>query len=376
MNEKLGKLLKPSLNWLLLALPAAPILYWAKAPKLAVFISAALAIIPLAGWLGKATEELAHYTGPGLSGLLNATLGNSAELIIALVALFKGHTEIVKASITGSIIGNILLVLGLSMLVGGLRFKQQKFFISRARLSSSSLLISAIGLLIPTFFAKISSKSEAHNLDLSLDISIILIVVYGLSLLFELHTHKALFNPLENGEEPGETPAQEKSETNTAGEEEHQPWSMRTIVITLLVSGLLVIWMSELLVATVEEAAKALKMNEVFIGAIVVAVIGNAAEHSAAITMAYRNKMELSFTIAVGSSIQIALFVAPFLVIIGRLFGHPIDLVFTPMEILAIIASVFICVQVSGDGKTNWLEGVQLLAVYLILAFAFYFLPH
>jgi Ca2+:H+ antiporter len=350
------------LNWLLIFVPVAIGLEFLKpGSHTMIFLAACLAVIPLAGWLGRATEQLAHHTGEGVGGLLNATFGNAAELIIAVMAIRKGLYSVVKASLTGSIIGNILLVLGAAVLAGGIKHKEQKFNATGARAQSTLLTLAAIGFIMPAAFHYLAGRSAAFlENNISLEISIILLLAYSAHLVFTLHTHKQLF--------AGE-------EISTAGSS-YQPWSLKKSFLILAGATVLIAWVSEILVGSVEQAAAAFGMSSIFIGVIVVAVIGNAAEHSTAITTALNNRMELSMGIAIGSSLQIALFVAPLLVILSYFFGpRPMDLVFTPAEVLAVFLSVLITGQVASDGKSNWLEGVQLLAVYLILAVVFYFLP-
>jgi Ca2+:H+ antiporter len=337
-----------------------------------VFAFACAAIIPLAGMMGNATERIAAKLGAGIGGLLNATFGNAAELIIALVALRQGLHDVVKASLTGSIIGNVLLVLGAALLAGGLKRERQTFDRSAAAVGSTLLALATIGLLVPALYHHVvesavgrseitRAREVALERGLSLEIAIVLFLAYILSLVFSLRTHKHLY--------AGQSPA---------GEEEAQAHgvSIPRAVVSLLVATAIIAWMSELLVGSVEEAAHALGLTQVFIGVVVVAVIGNAAEHSTAILVAMKNKMDLSLNIAIGSSIQIALFVAPVLVFVSYLMPHgPMDLRFTPFEVLAVAIAMGVVNLVSQDGESNWLEGVLMLAVYGILAIAFYFLP-
>jgi Ca2+:H+ antiporter len=350
------------LNWLLIFIPAAVILefFWPDQHTL-IFAASALAIIPLAGWLGRATEQIAHRTGEGIGGLLNATFGNAAELIIAIMGLTRGIYPVVKASLTGSIIGNLLLVLGASVLSGGVKYKEQRFNQIAARSQSTLLLLAAIAFILPAAFHYLGGATAAvREDDLSTEISVVLLVVYALHLVFSLHTHRQLF----------------AGEQVAAGEESEQAWTMKRSIGVLGAATALLAWMSEILVGSVEPAAQSLGMTRVFIGVIVVAIIGNAAEHSTAVLVALKNRMELSLGIAIGSSIQIALFVAPVLVLLSHFVGpQPMDLVFTPAEVLAVFTAVLITGQVAGDGQSNWLEGVQLIAVYVILAIVFYFLP-
>ena len=355
---------------LLVFVPLAPIaehLHWGA---LTVFAFSAIAIVPLAGLMGEATEQLASRLGAGIGGLMNATFGNAAELIIALVALHKGLYDVVKASLTGSIIGNILLVLGLSLFAGGWKRERQTFDRSAASASATLLALAALALLVPAAFHMVAEQAVAEQTltrarevvlerTLSLEIAIVLFVAYVLSLVFSLRTHKHLY---EGGGE--------------AHAHAHGPVNVKRAVITLLVATGLIAWMSEVLVGAVEEASHVLGLTEVFVGVIVVAVVGNAAEHSTAILVAMKNQMDLALNIAIGSSIQIALFVAPVLVFASYLMPHgPMDLRFTPFEVLAVIASVAVVNLVSQDGESNWLEGALLLAVYLVLAIAFFFLP-
>jgi Ca2+:H+ antiporter len=369
--------LKPSLDWLLIFVPIAIALRFIPAldNPTALFIVACLAIIPLAGWMGKATEHLAEHLGQGIGGLLNATFGNAAELIIALFALSKGLEGVVKASITGSIIGNLLLVLGLSLLAGGAKFKTQTFDRTAAGTTATALTLGAIALLIPTIFHVAAAQvpmisggwTPEKEQTLSLAIAIVLIVTYAFTLYFSLVTHKDLFV----GEARTGAPQKVGHEEEEAGEH----WSKQRSILTLLIATAFVALISEFLVGAVEAARGALGFTEVFVGVIVVAIIGNAAEHSSAILMAMRNKMDLSLGIALGSSLQIALFVAPVLIFASYAFGRPMNLEFTIPEVVAVIASILIVQQICSDGESNWMEGVQLLSVYAILGILFYFLP-
>ncbi|HTO90641.1 MAG TPA: calcium/proton exchanger [Candidatus Sulfotelmatobacter sp.] len=346
--------------------PLAAALHWGS---IAVFGFAALAVIPLAGQMGDATERLAARLGAGIGALLNATFGNAAELIIALAAMQRGLYDVVKASLTGSIIGNVLLVTGLACCLGGIGREKQSFDRAAASANSTLLALAAIGLLVPAVFhfvaeaairnARLDAASEAAlERGLSLEIAIVLFAVYVLSLAFSLRTHRHLFAG------PG----------HAATEVERGPlWRP---VLRLLVATALVAWMSELLVGAVEGASESLGLTPVFVGVIVVAVIGNAAEHSTAVTLAIRNQMDLALNIAIGSSIQIALFVAPLLVFVSYALPHgAMNLRFTPFEVLAVGISAAVASLVSQDGESNWLEGALMLAVYGILAMAFYFLP-
>jgi Ca2+:H+ antiporter len=368
------KTLKPSVDWLLVFVPIAFALEYIPALHngTALFICAGLAIIPLAGIMGRATEHLAEHLGQGIGGLLNATFGNAAELIIALMALHKGLIGVVKASITGSIIGNILLVLGAALTAGGIKYTEQRFNRTAVQTSTASLFLAAIGLLVPTIFHYSAAAHDAWKPavaeKLSLGIAGVLFITYICTLAFSLVTHKDLLS----GTPEGSTA---RAASGSQAHSSEPEWSKGKSIIILLVATVIVAWLSEFLVTSVESARTQLGVTEVFIGVIVVAIIGNAAEHSTAVWMAVKDKMDLSLGIAIGSSLQIALFVAPVLVFTSWFLGHPMDLEFTIPEVAAVIVAVFIVAEISKDGRTNWLEGVQLLSVYLILAILFYFLP-
>ena len=351
------------LNLLLVFVPVAIVLEYSVVSPTLIFIASCLAVIPLAGLMGHATEELAERLGEGVGGLLNATFGNAAELIIAIIALRAGLFDLVKASITGSIIGNILLVFGLSTLCGGLRFTTQKFNATAASAGSTLLVLSAVGLLVPAFFhAIVGNTARAAEHNLSLEIAIVLIVNYALSLIFTLKTHRHLYT--------GDV----RIEPDEPGNLHSGP--IRKPVLMLLLATMGIAVMAEFLVGAASETAEAVGWSEVFVGVIVVAVIGNAAENSTAVLMALKNKMNMSINIAVGSSIQLALFVAPVLVLLSYgIAPHPMDLIFTPLEVLSVAVSVLIMAQVAGNGESHWMGGVQLLAVYAILGIAFFFLP-
>ena len=359
------------LQLLLVFVPLAALGEWLHWNRVAVFVLAGLAIIPLAGIMGGATERLAARFGAGVGGLLNATFGNAAELIISIAALRAGLFDVVKASLTGSIIGNVLLVLGLAILVGGARRERQSFDRAAAAVGSTLLALAVVGLVVPALFhlfaeravarAALDSASEAAlEQGLSLEIAVVLFVVYLLSLWFSLRTHRHLY----------------AGQVRVPGNGGERHASALRPGLTLLVATALVAWMSELLVGAVGAASAALGLSPVFVGVVVVATVGNAAEHSSAVLVAMRNQMDLAFHIAIGSSIQIALFVAPLLVFLSRLMpAGPMDLRFTPFEVVAVAIAVGIVNLVAQDGESNWLEGALLLAVYLILAMAFYFLP-
>ena len=339
---------------------AAHFLGWGE---LAVFATAAIAIIPLAGWMGHATEEIAVVVGPSLGGLLNATFGNATELIIALIALNAGLINVVKSSITGSIIGNLLLVMGLSMLLGGIKFKEQTFQPVIARMNASSMNLAVIAILLPTAVDFTSPSITEPTLQrLSVAVAIVLILVYGLTLLFSMKTHAYLYD-VGTAEEEGV-------------EEEHGEAPNLTLWVGVLLAATLVVAVeSEWLVGSLEVATKQLGLSELFTGVILLPIIGNAAEHATAVTVALKNKMDLSLSVAVGSSMQIALFVAPVLVIAGWLMGKPMDLDFNNFQLIAVAVSIWIANSISSDGSSNWLEGTLLLATYTIIGLAFFFHP-
>jgi Ca2+:H+ antiporter len=347
-------------------IPIAVVLEFAHASATVIFAVSALAIIPTAALMGRATEELAAKSGPGIGGFLNVTFGNAPELIIALFALNAGLQEVVKASVVGSILGNMLLVLGASMLVGGLRRDKQVFNRTSAGVQTTMLLLAGGALLMPAIFELVEGQGlpgvNAESIDydstvehLSLATAIVLMGTYALGLLFSMKTHRSLFNP-------------EYEEEDTWG------WSIRTSVIALAVAGVLVGLMSEVLVGSISEASESIGLSEFFVGAIVVAIVGNAAEHWVAVLVAAKDKMDLAVNISIGSSAQIALFVAPVLVIASFLIGdHPMPLVFNGFELGAIVLAILVANQVTSDGESNWFEGAQLLALYFLVGLAFYF---
>ncbi len=347
-------------------IPAAVALELAGASATVVFAVSALGIVPTAALMGRATEELAARSGPGIGGLLNVTFGNAPELIIALFALNAGLQEVVKASIVGSIIGNILLVLGAAMLAGGIGRDKQVFSRTSASIQTTMLMLAAAALIMPAIFELVEGQglpapsAESTNYDstvehLSLAVAIVLIATYVLGLFFSLRTHRDIFNP-------------EYEEEDTWG------WSTRKSVIALAISGLLVGLMSEVLVGSIEEASHSIGLSEFFVGVIVVAIVGNAAEHWVAVLVAMKDKMDLAVNIAIGSSAQIALFVAPVLVLASFFIGpYPLALVFNGFELGAILLAILIANYTTQDGESTWFEGVQLLAVYFVFGLAFYF---
>jgi Ca2+:H+ antiporter len=359
-------------------IPVAIVLEIVGAGATVLFVTSALGVIPTAALMGRATEELAARSGPGIGGLLNVTFGNAPEIIIALFALNKGLHEVVKASLVGSILGNILLVLGASMLAGGLKRERQFFDRTAASAQSLMLLLAIAALVVPAIYELVEGKglpapgSEIVNYDstvehLSLAVAIVLLVTYGFGLLFSLKTHRSLFNPQHA---PGEFEAPEAEE-----EEEHgAPWSIKKAVIALAIAGVAVGVMSEILVGSISEAAESIGLSEFFVGVIVVAIVGNAAEHWVAVLVARKNKMDLAVNIAIGSSAQIALFAIPVLVLCSFFLGpHPMPFVLNGFELGGIILAVLIATHVTNEGESHWFEGVQLLAVYAVLALGFYF---
>lgn len=347
---------------------AAHFLQWGS---LAVFITSGLAIIPLAAWMGTATEEIAVVTGPSIGGLLNATFGNATELIIALVALKAGLVEVVKATITGSIISNLLLVLGLAMLLGGLRYREQEFQPIVSQMNASSMNLAVIAILLPTAVNFISGGiDEARLQRLSSAVAVVLILVYGLILLFSMRTHAYLYDV-----GLAEMESTEIADENPATDSPKHKVNLWFWIGVLLAVTIFVAIESELLVATLKEATARLGLTSLFTGVILLPIIGNAAEHATAVTVAMKNNMNLSLSVAVGSSMQIALFVAPVLVLTGLVMGQPMDLNFNPFELVAVAVAVLNTNSVSSDGRSNWLEGILLLATYAVLGLTFYFYP-
>ncbi len=350
--------LRQPLYWLMLAIPLAilaEVLHWGAT---VVFLLSILAIVPLAKLMGETTEALAVHTGPRLGGLINATLGNAAELIITIMALRAGLIELVKASITGSIIGNILLVMGGAILLGGLRHGTQRFDRTRAGLSATQLTLAVIALAIPSLFAQAIEPNHHAVEELSLAVAAVMMAVYVLGLGFALRA---------DGAPPAVAPPAPA----------HEPrWTTGQALALLVAATVGIVGMSELLVEVIEPTVVALGMSEFFIGVIVVPIIGNAAEHLVAITVARKNQMDLSMEITLGSSTQIALFVAPVLVFVSLFVGpETLTLVFHPFELAALGAGVLIAAFIAQDGESNWMEGAQLLSVFLIIAIAFFFLP-
>lgn len=347
------------LNYILLVFAViavlAEVLHWSP---IVIFFTAALGVVPLAGFMGKATEELAVYTGPKLGGLLNATLGNAAELIISIVAIQEGLLELVLASITGSILGNLLLILGFSVLLGGFKFGIQTFDRRQAGVNSTMLILALIALAVPSLFNySIDQVDHAGVEYLSLGASVVMLVVYALSIVFSFKM------------------ADTSDEMVEAHEHHQAEWSLRTALIVLIAATIGIAYLSEVLVGAVEPVVEQLGVTEFFLGIILIPLVGNVAEHVVAIQMALKNKMELSLAISLGSSLQVALFVAPLLVFISLALGHPLTLSFNVFELIALFAASLIAALIALDGESNWLEGVQLLGVYLIIGIGFFFLP-
>jgi Ca2+:H+ antiporter len=364
-------------SWLNLLLVAAPVswwLAWQGGRPTWVFIVAALSLVPAAGLIGSATESLSEHAGPTLGGFLNASFGNAAELIIAIAALRAGHTGVVKASITGSIIGNLLLVFGLSCFVGGLKHGTQKFNRTSAGTSTVMLFLATVALVMPAVLDLVSFGSlQAHpeQVDrLSFWTSIVLLLVYAAGLVFSFSNQQ---NPLRRG--PAEHARQQNPSGSANDKKPHAVGGVGAAIVLLAAATILTVIEAEILMGTLEPALKVLGMTELFAGVIVVAFVGNAAEHYSAVSAAGGDQMTLALEISIGSSAQIALMVAPVLVLLSFAFGHPMSLVFNAFEITAIGLSVLAVAMVSFDGESNWLEGLQLLGVYLILAFAFYLIP-
>lgn len=346
------------LKYMLIFIPISLIAKFMNASPSLMFALAALSIIPLAGLMGEGTEEISFYSGPKIGGFLNGTFGNATELIISFFALKEGLFEVVKSSVAGSVIGNVLLVLGASMLAGGLKHKTQCFNKKVVEVSSSMLLFAVVGLCIPALFTHTVDPKLLNTRyeGLSIFVAIIMITIYILSLVFSFFTHKEIY-----------ATASEEETTATA------KWSLRKAILVLIVATVLIAIESEFLVSGIEPLTKTLGLSEFFVGIILIPIIGNAAEHSTGIVMAMKNKMDVAIEIAIGSSLQIILFVTPVLIFLS-LFFTPMSIEFNQFELIALIVAVLIVNRVSSDGESNWLEGVQLLAVYSIIAACFFIL--
>jgi calcium/proton exchanger (cax) len=346
------------LKYMLIFVPISFIAKFMHASPSIMFVLAALSIIPLAGLMGEGTEEISFYSGPKIGGFLNGTFGNATELIISFFALKEGLFEVVKSSVAGAVIGNILLVLGASMLAGGLKYKSQTFNKQVVEVSSSMLLFAVVGLCIPALFTHTVDPSLLNTRyeGLSIFVAIIMIVIYILSLVFSFFTHKHIY--VVNTEEDDEVTAK---------------WSLKKSILVLVVATVLIAIESEFLVSGIEPITQSLGLSEFFVGIIIIPIIGNAAEHSTGIVMAMKNKMDVALEIAIGSSLQIILFVTPVLIFLSLLFT-PMSIEFNEFELIALIVAVLIANRVSNDGESNWLEGVQLLAVYAIIGASFFIL--
>jgi Ca2+:H+ antiporter len=359
-------MVKTIIYGLLVFLPIAVIAELTHADPLLIFVVSALAIIPLAKFIGEATEELAIYTGPKFGGLLNATLGNAAELIITVFAIRAGLLDLVRASITGSILGNLLLVLGLSLLVGGLKNGVQVFDRRTASINATLVILAVVALMIPSLFDAAIQENKAAELGLSEAVAVVMIILYGLS----------VFYTFQQSKNSSHVPVVHESEEKQEEEVHHTPkWSVRFSLGVLAAATLGIVFMSEFLVGAVQHVTEEIGLTEFFIGIIVIPMVGNVAEHLVAVQVAYKNKMELSLAISLGSSLQIALFVAPALVFISVLMGNPLLLVFNEFELIALIGASIIAAFIAQDAESNWLEGAMLLGVFFMFGFAFYFLP-
>ncbi|MDQ1250949.1 MAG: Ca2+:H+ antiporter [Euryarchaeota archaeon] len=341
---------------LLIFVPVSLLAEYMHSSPITIFILASLAIIPLAKFIGESTEEISAYTGPALGGLLNATFGNATELIISFFALQAGLTEMVKASITGAIIGNLLLILGMAFFFGGLGKDQQEFNTTAAKTSASTLLLATAAIVMPAAFVLTSENPSAAVIEtLSIAVSVIMAGSYLASLLFSLYTHKHLYTA-----DTAECTAR---------------WSVRKSIAVLLTATIAVAVMSEILVGSIEPLAESLGWTELFIGMIFVAIIGNAAEHVSAITIAIKGRMDLALQIAVGSTTQIAMFVVPVLVFTSYFFETPMNLIFTTFELASIVSAIFVVNSIIEDGKSNWFEGLQLLGTYGIIVIVAFLHP-
>jgi Ca2+:H+ antiporter len=344
---------RPSVYWLLVFVPVSFVFEFVLKQPVAIFATSCVAILPLAALLGRATDELAIHSGPRVGGLLNATFGNITELIISILLVAAGEFTVVKASLIGSIVGNLFLVLVASILAGGLRFREQEFSVRSAGVHSSSLLLAVAALLMPAIFVNTTPSTPSQRLVISAVVAVVLIVLYGAALLFTLVTHVHLFR----------APASD----------EQADWSFRRAILVLLLAAIVVGVESEFLVGSLEPTVRSLGLSKVFVGLVIVAIIGNAAEHASAVFFAIRNKMDVAVEISFGSSTQIALFVAPLLVFVSLAIGRPMDFVFSGLEVVAVALATIIVAAIVVDGRSNWLEGAQLLGAYVIIATTFFF---
>jgi Ca2+:H+ antiporter len=363
IDTAMKHLLKPSIHWLFVFIPVTFALEYGHASAPLIFFSAALSIIPIARLIGSSTEQLATYTGDAIGGLLNATFGNFPELIIAAIALRAGLHQMVLASLGGAILANLLLAMGVSFLVGGSRFRNQDYSVTSVRVYSSMMVMAVISLTIPSAFHHYAVDKFPIAIEnlLNLNVSIVLLVAYVLYLVFMIKTHPDFFRS--------------DAVPDHVGEHEKR-WSRPAAVTTLLIASVLAAFMSEVLVGAAEETGKVLGMSSVFIGIIFLAIVGGAAESISAVIMASKNKMDLSIGIALGSSIQIALFIAPLLVILSTFVGpQQLNLSFSRGLILALFLAVILASVVAGDGRSNWYKGVQLIIVYVLMGTMLYFIP-
>jgi Ca2+:H+ antiporter len=353
------------MNWFLLFIPLTVALEYMHVPAPVLFFSAALAILPIAALIVRATEQLSTRTGDAIGGLLNATFGNAPELIISLVALRAGYLNMVRASLVGAILANLLMVLGIAFFLGGLRFHEQRFNPAATRAYSTMMFLAAVSMAVPSAFSRTYGTQAGPIREeqmLNVGIAVLLLIAYGLYLLFSLKTHPHEFASVDS--------------EHSGGHDLEEHWSVARAVISLVVASVLAAWMSEVLVGAAEGTGKALGMSQVFIGIVFVAIVGGAAESGSAIAMARKNKMDLSVGIALGSCIQIALFVAPALVLASYFIApKPLELAFGRAEIGSLMVAVLIGWLVCADGQSNWYKGIQLFTVYAIVALLFYFMP-
>ncbi len=361
------KILQPSVFWLFIFAPIAWILDRSGARDPLIFFTGALAIIPIAKLISTSTENLAHYTGDSIGGLLNATFGNLPELIISIVAIRAGLYEMVLASIIGAILANLLLAIGVSFLLGGLKYKTQEFNPRSIRVYNTMMFIAVLSLVVPSSFSRLFGSGDVaipQETELNVGLSIVLLILYVLYLVFMIGTHPDFFKS-----ETASSPA-------ATEDEEEKPWSLPKSILFLVLASVLAAFMSELVVGAAEGTGEALHMSSVFIGLIFVAIIGGAAESLSAINMARKNKMDLTISIALGSCIQISLFIAPLLVLLSFVIGpEPLLLSFDRMQLGAVFFAVLMATLISGDGQSNWYKGIQLLFIYAIMAIMFYFIP-
>jgi Ca2+:H+ antiporter len=361
--EQKRQLFRPSLNWLFVFIPITLLVEHLGASPPVIFASAALAIVPIAATIVRATEQIATRTGDAIGGLLNATFGNAPELIIALVALRAGYLEMVRASLIGAILANLLLALGLAFFLGGLRYHDQRFNPVAARTYSTMMLLAAVSMGVPSGFSRYFAPQGTIRQEalLNIGIAVLLLLAYALYLLFSLKTHPGAFASVEGGEEE---------------HHEGRQWSVSRAIVTLVAASVLAAWMSEVLVGAAEGTGRALGMSQTFIGIVFLAIVGGAAESGSALAMARKNRVDLTVGIALGSSIQIALFVAPVLVLASHFIApQPLDLAFGRAEVGSLFLGVIVGALVCGDGQSNWYKGVQLITVYSIIALMFLMMP-